>query len=849
MNKLQDLTGVRRSNRSAQNDNPPVHQTVSTPSLSSTMALPADAEVLMSSEETRTKENKQSAMFSFFENMPFFLLVALAFLSPIFVLPGTTASFGMVKMLVLTFLVAGALAFWIINNLRTGTITLPRTWIIPAALSIPCAFLVSALFSDAPWASVFGASLEPGTAFFLLVCAALFSLALATFHSRARIFVLYAALLSAFVLMAFFHFSRFVFGYEFLSFGILTTGIANLVGKWNDVAIFTGLVTLLSLAALEVLPTYGMVRRALYLLLAVSLVLIAVVNFNTVWIMLGVFAFLLAGVVFRMRTHAGVNESDANGGTPATLGIRLPKIALAVCAIAVFFAIAGQPIGDRLAEALDISHLEARPSFSSTAMIARAALQTPETVLFGVGPNRFFRPWLNAKPSELNETPFWNIDFNFGVGLLPTFAITAGVAGLLAWTVFLVFFVKMGIGAVMARRTDRSWSFIILSSIVGALFLWTLSVVYVPNGVNISLAFLLSGVAVAGILREREVVARTFIFGASRFGFIVSLVLLLLLGGTVWGGYITLERFAASGHFGRGIEALATGDTASALSSAMAAVDSAALDRHYRLLAQVGIERLRELAARPTEEATVESLRTEFRGVLEQAVDHARLATEYDPNNYENWAIRGAVYGFLVPFGVDGAYENADSAYERAIDLNPMNPALLLDRARLAFAGQETDLARTYIAQALERKNNYTEAVFFLSQLEGQQGNMEEAKASAEIAATLAPNDPIAFFHLGLLRYNDEEYETAAASFERAVSLKNDYANARYFLGLSYERMGRRDAAIVQFVEIEKTNADNEEVKQILANLRAGMASFPSTSESTSAELPEERDELPIEEE
>ncbi len=52
--------------------------------------------------------------------------------------------------------------------------------------------------------------------------------------------------------------------------------------------------------------------------------------------------------------------------------------------------------------------------------------------------------------------------------------------------------------------------------------------------------------------------------------------------------------------------------------------------------------------------------------------------------------------------------------------------------------------------------------------------------------------------------------------------MNENYSNARYFLGLIYDKEGKENKAIEQFGKIEELNPDNEEVKKILANLKAG---------------------------
>ena len=66
----------------------------------------------------------------------------------------------------------------------------------------------------------------------------------------------------------------------------------------------------------------------------------------------------------------------------------------------------------------------------------------------------------------------------------------------------------------------------------------------------------------------------------------------------------------------------------------------------------------------------------------------------------------------------------------------------------------------------------------------------------------------------------------AVETLEKALFLNPSFANARYFLGLSYERIGKKELAIKEFEKIITTNPDNEEVLRIIANLKAGHPAF-----------------------
>jgi TolA-binding protein len=71
-----------------------------------------------------------------------------------------------------------------------------------------------------------------------------------------------------------------------------------------------------------------------------------------------------------------------------------------------------------------------------------------------------------------------------------------------------------------------------------------------------------------------------------------------------------------------------------------------------------------------------------------------------------------------------------------------------------------------------------------------------------------------------------------------------DYANAKFFLGLSYEATKQTEKAIKQFEDLSVSNPDSQEVKQILENLKSGKAIFTDATNTK----PEKGGSLPLKE-
>ena len=96
---------------------------------------------------------------------------------------------------------------------------------------------------------------------------------------------------------------------------------------------------------------------------------------------------------------------------------------------------------------------------------------------------------------------------------------------------------------------------------------------------------------------------------------------------------------------------------------------------------------------------------------------------------------------------------------------------------------KKTDDARKYLQGALNIKPDFADALFMLSQIEAQAGNLKEAILRMEQTTSVSPNNFGVFFQLGLLQYQNNNFNAARTALERTVGLNNSYANARYFLG------------------------------------------------------------------
>lgn len=773
-----------------------------------------------------TKESK-------LDRSVFFIILSLAFLIPMFFIP--QAMLEVSKSVLISTLVTIAFFLWLVARMKDGKFTFPKSLILLSGFALPITFLVSGIFSEVPRVSLLGLGYETGTFATILTLFLLMFLASIFFQQQTRIFYLYSAFLISFVITFLFQVGVTILAaFSLLPAKFLAAIPANLIGKWADLAAFFGLILILSLIAIELIALRKSLKVFLSVVIGLSLFSLILINFSLLWIIIG---FLSLVVSVYALSFSPENSKEAK----SPLARKFPVVSFGILLISLLFVLGSGTVNDLRSRfiPINIPTETIRPSWQGTLEVGKNALL--KDPIFGIGPNRFSNTWLSYKPAGVNQSTLWNVDFDAGVGLIPTFAITTGAIGIIAWLFFLAFFLYRGFTAVLSLAVGKISHYLLFSSFLGAVYLWIVSMLYVPNIAIFSLAFLMTGVFVAALVETG--IGKNYDFSFlkdPRTGFISVLFLVLFILGTITGGYILFQKFLSVVFFQNGLAASQQGNINKTLSSISRAASFSEYDVYYRNLSAVNIARLNSILSQKG--VSQDTIKADFQSESRFAITNALRARDLDPTNYQNWVALGNAYETLAPFGVADAHEEAKKAFDMAISLNQKSPALLLARARLDLE-KDKESAKTYIAQALALKSDYTDAIFTLSQIQADEGNLGSAIASVEVASVISPNDVGVFFQLGFLRYKNRDWQGAISAFERAIELSPSYSNARYFLGLAYDKAGRTRDAIVQFQTIQTLNPDNSEVRDILSNLRAGRDPLGAVAP---AQAPEKRKEPPL---
>ena len=212
--------------------------------------------------------------------------------------------------------------------------------------------------------------------------------------------------------------------------------------------------------------------------------------------------------------------------------------------------------------------------------------------------------------------------------------------------------------------------------------------------------------------------------------FVVVFIMIL----TAATGFKYIERLASVSYFGKALSASTVPDAESSIQRAISLFPN---DLYLRTYAQIYLIKFNSIASTETSLSEVE--KANLQTSLDQAINGAVLATNYNKKNYLNFETLGYVYSTVGSLGVSGSFEEAIKAYSTASTLNPLNPGLKLSIARTFFADGKMKEAKDYANQSLSLRPNFVDALFTLSQIIKKEGDNATALFYAKKALSFSP--------------------------------------------------------------------------------------------------------------
>lgn len=690
--------------------------------------------------------------FGYLTKVSVFLAVLL---TPLFFFTASD-TFGLPKQLLLSVLAAAAAASWVAQTIAAGKIVWRKNILMWPIALVAVAGLLSSVFSSSFWVSFLGDSGRYSSAgVSILSYLILAVIGFQILKKNKDISIAVGLWLGSVFLVSVFSLLQF-FGIHILSGEIFKNRIFNPVGSQLALALFVLSSAPFILVHLSKVKPWNLKGMALILMLAAQLAVAVIVDFGTAWIALAASAVVLILMGFKGK------EGEEMGSVKLMGPIGLIIIA------ALFYFMAAPQIKGLVFPA------EINPSYRASLQIMTQALK--EKPVFGFGLETYPYAYSKFKSPALNQTNYWGVNFNDSVSEVVTWATTTGIFGTLAWLIFAFMVLIIGVG-IASNATGQgllaSWVFILVSK-----FLYPTS---------LPLEFLFWFIPALLVLKGGEWGGRGETGWSYRFqtGSVKTLaiffVLLVVMLGSLGGLYFSVKRWGAEKTFVRSVTASNTataedsvGKRDEVLNGIYEAIAADPYEpRYFRVLAQALFAKMgdvvaginsrpaNERQAKPEESAMLQNLTV-------RTINAVQRATALDPRNVGVAVDAAESYRELAPM-VQGSDDLAIQNYERAADLEPINPFI------------KTQLGQLYLI-----------------------------KSNA--------------FNYGLEL--DEDYLAKARGvLEKALELNPNYANARYFHALIQDKDGDKDGALRNFLILRQTNPDNKLIAAIVTNLQNG---FPA---------------------
>lgn len=711
---------------------------------------------------------------------------------------------------------------------------------------LPLVYVLSTLVMGTAAVSLTGFAVEVDTVLFTTIAFLGFLLSFGLFKTLRTVRLLATTIMWTLVGIVAFQWVVVLLGTTVVPFALFTDKSINLIGKWNDLGLVAGLLAMFLLVRAELTRESWAKRSALGVGLLVVTLLLALINFFLAWWFILVASLIIGLTSFMTQRIEERAERQSNPYAYSSWAQKAPWFSLAAACISILFLLYGGSINQGLTSRFPVSSLEVRPSYGSTyEVISKAREGSVASSLIGTGPNTFSTSWTMHKPPEVNQSNFWNLDFNVGFSTLVTALGTVGLLGAIAWIIPLLLVLAGSIRVVRLSLLSREERATALTVGLGALFLLGAVMLYVPSPNLILLAFVLSGAVFGYLWRQGRHTApeeaAVTSFSAVGTWAMIALLLIVSLGSA----FISDRRFVAQAKNNTGAASLQAGNADEALLQAKKSQGIEVTSDNLRLTIEAGILKMNQLAN--SSQASSTAVQQQFLDIASSTIATAKKLSDTYPADYRSYFTVGRVYDQLAALKVQGAYENAEQAYQKALTLNASAPDIALALARLEASQGKAELTQKYLSQSLTLKPNYTDAILLVVQLNVANNDIPNAIRAAQAAAQSAPGVAPIWFQLGLLYYANNDTAGAITPLETAVKIVPDYANAKYFLGLSYYAQKKTAEALAQFEDLNRSNPSSPEVQLILSNMRAGKAPFDSAQPPITPK-PQNRPDAPLNE-
>lgn len=695
----------------------------------------------------------------------FGIMSALVIIGPLFFIPKAFFPVVASKGFFIIIIALLGLMVWLVQIMRTGTIEIPRSKTLGILVGTIGISFIGTFFAPKFFPSLIGYGFETTSWIFLAACGLVTIISSLVVRSYERLAVFYGGFFFVGIVLIILQGLRFIFGPAFANLGVLFSNTASLIGSWNDLGIFLGLLVVLITITLEIAPVHKKLKIVLAIIGILGLLFLIIMNATMVLMIVG-FIILITGLY--LFTFAYWDHEHK----VYTKNRKTPWIAFMVFTITLVGFIISPAIHNVANRYRSIVSNDIRPSFSLT--LASGWESLTRNPITGSGPNTFTSNWNQVKPLSLSGTRFSEIDFSAGSGYFPTVMAENGALAIIGWIAFFISLLIIFVRRIIKSFENNLDRYVYVTLIALVVYLGITGWFLVPGAYLVALFAILVGSYFGISAMNNEMHNRKIVFihdpRTSFFGILGITVIMVI---TVVGGYIIVRKASAVHYQIQGLQQLGQNNIDQAFTSFTRSARLGNNDTAYVKLAEISLQKVNDLIATSTE-ANKDVISRQIEQVVGLSLGYVNAAITLNPNQYRHHVLLGTIYQALVSLGVSDASDRSLQAYQQAEKLNPHDTTMKLLYANLALASNNPTQAKQYITDSI---NQFPTPSAFLLQtrMAVSEKNWRKAADSLEQVVAYNTNDVMMVVNLGIIQEKAGNYERANQIF---TLLRNRFSDA-----------------------------------------------------------------------
>lgn len=667
---------------------------------------------------------------AYLDNAISLILLVVAGITPLLFLNQTTEFYEMPKLVFLSIATIVLLGLWIFSWILKGKIVITRTPLDIPLLVLLAVVLLSTYFSDSRYVAIYGSFPKVhGSAISWVTYIRLYFVTVSNLNTVGKIrnflYALYTSgvIVAVVTLLSYFH--------VFLPFDFAQT--VNFTPTGSSFSTIAFLLLLLPL------PLFSIINPSKYLPLPLALGLS--VLFGLTIALIGALPTYIALVVAFALCFLVAKPQEMK----ETLVLFLIPVIVSVLAIALSY-LPGNPV-----QQLSTNFpREIQLPFATSWKVSASAFR--DAPFIGTGPATYLFNFTSYKPIEFNSLKFWNFSFDTAYDEFLQVLGTLGVLGLLALLAVCLVTLNASrnnmISAASSEAHNDTLHSLLPALAVSGLFTIVLFAIHATTVVSIVVTlFVLAALMVSQRATREHVMELSLGIKAStadnrHFDLLPVIVFVLFLIAAVPALYRGVNIVRADYYHRLALAQASKSGTLTYQYLQKAESLNPVIDLYRVDMAQTNFALANAIASQkgPTKDNPKGTLTDQdkktIQTLLSQSINEARASVAISPRSSRNWEVLAAIYRNIAGVAQNALTFSLD-AYGRAIQRDPLNPALRINVGGIYYTIKNYDLAIRFYSDAANLKPDYANAYYNLAIALRDKGDLQNAKTVADQALAL----------------------------------------------------------------------------------------------------------------